>query len=339
MVIWDWKDDAMTFIADMRTALDLKGWSLGRVHEQGLTSPQQAIADYSMSVIGLMVLLWAAVVAINLFTPPEYEVFALYSLVVVFASWYAGLNWGASIAALSMATIVRLGILRGQSNISLDYFELNIITKSIAMLALVIFVNKIKKSYQSALESARTDPLTKLSNRKALQERMGVELTRFHRSGAPFVFAYFDLDGFKRVNDQFGHAIGDQVLITVARIMLKFLRPSDMAVRLGGDEFCILMTDTTYDGGVRVIQRLRAGLLAEMKKHAWPVTFSIGMVTSALAHSSIADIIDQADQLMLKAKRSGKDKVVEQHRGQHEQRAAQWPNNRQPSLKRKSGAG
>jgi len=101
------------------------------------------------------------------------------------------------------------------------------------------------------------DALTGLGNRRLLQERMGYEITRHRRMGRRFSVLALDLDGFKQVNDRFGHAAGDEILREVARAMQRAVRDQDTVVRTGGDEFCVLVPESSWQQAELLAERLR----------------------------------------------------------------------------------
>ena len=105
---------------------------------------------------------------------------------------------------------------------------------------------------------ARTDPLTGLANRRVFDERLHAELTRAQRTRAPLCIAIIDLDNFKRINDELGHQAGDEVLIRLAPAWLPELRTNDCLARYGGDEFAVVLPNSTTEDANRVVGRLRA---------------------------------------------------------------------------------
>jgi len=148
---------------------------------------------------------------------------------------------------------------------------------------------------------SQRDPLTGLLNRRGFEELTASELKRAARYDRPIAFALLDVDRFKAVNDQYGHAVGDRVLKIVSEELLK-LRTSDMAVRLGGDEFGLLMPETDEVGAEQLIARLRQRIHMRMFEQGWPVTISAGVATSAQCRRRLPDLMAEADKRMYACK-------------------------------------
>ena len=104
---------------------------------------------------------------------------------------------------------------------------------------------------------SQQDALTGLGNRRLLQERLRYEIARHRRHGRRFTLMALDLDGFKQINDRFGHAAGDEILREVARAMERAVRDQDTVTRVGGDEFCVLVPESSWEDADRMAERLR----------------------------------------------------------------------------------
>lgn len=148
---------------------------------------------------------------------------------------------------------------------------------------------------------SQRDPLTGLLNRRGFEELSASELKRAARYDRPIAFALLDVDRFKAVNDQYGHAVGDRVLKIVSEELLK-LRTSDLAVRLGGDEFGLLMPETDEVGAEQLVARLRQRIHLRMFEQGWPVTISAGVATSAQCRRRLPDLMAEADTRMYACK-------------------------------------
>jgi len=112
--------------------------------------------------------------------------------------------------------------------------------------------------HEKVRELAATDSLTGVANRRTFFDRIAAELARSHRSGRPLSVALLDLDGFKEINDSYGHSIGDEALVRVAQALSRGMRASDLLARLGGDEFAVLLPESTGNEAEKVLARLCA---------------------------------------------------------------------------------
>lgn len=156
---------------------------------------------------------------------------------------------------------------------------------------------------------ARRDFLTGIPNRQAFFELAQLEFSRARRYGRAISFAHLDCDHFKHVNDSQGHHAGNKLLKVIAEALQKNIRNTDIAVRLGGDEFGILMPETDYESSRLAMGRIRKVLLEHMIKNGWPVTFSIGVITCLSVPASVDEMIRLGDDLMYEVKNSGKNNI------------------------------
>lgn len=165
-------------------------------------------------------------------------------------------------------------------------------------------------AYRSA-ESSRilsiTDPLTELPNRRAFEERLRLAYQRSER----FTLLYMDLDGFKRVNDELGHAAGDDVLRSVAGVLRLCIRQADIAARVGGDEFCLLLSNADLVSTRVVADRVLRGLqaLALVLPTGAAVGASFGIATDRDG-TGPQEVVAAADAAMYRAKRQGGDRIA-----------------------------
>ncbi|MDX9839098.1 MAG: diguanylate cyclase, partial [Azoarcus sp.] len=155
------------------------------------------------------------------------------------------------------------------------------------------------------------DSLTGLLNHGKLEERLELELLRARRLGQPLVFAMIDLDHFKSVNDNHGHAAGDHVLRALSRLLKGRLRRTDVAGRYGGEEFAVILTDTDGPSALRILESLREDF-AELKHivdtASFHVTFSCG-IADYPAHSNASSLRAAADTALYYAKRRGRNRI------------------------------
>jgi diguanylate cyclase (GGDEF)-like protein/PAS domain S-box-containing protein len=170
-----------------------------------------------------------------------------------------------------------------------------------------------RKKLESRLERLATvDELTGAYNRHYLSDHGPVELERARRFKRQISFLFIDLDHFKLVNDRFGHSFGDLVLSTFAKTCRNVLRPSDMFVRYGGEEFVVVLPETGQEKAVAVADRL-AGRLRETVFSTNPpyrgLTISVGATTLRDSDKGIDEILDRADKATYRAKELGRDRI------------------------------
>ena len=149
---------------------------------------------------------------------------------------------------------------------------------------------------------ALRDPLTGLANRRVLDERIDYEIARHTRQDESFVVLALDLDGFKAVNDRFGHDAGDEVLRATADALLDAVRAQDTVVRLGGDEFCILAPQTDRERAARLTTRVLDSL-ARISVGLPGVSASVGVAVFPQDGAHPAELLTAADTAALEAKR------------------------------------
>ena len=165
----------------------------------------------------------------------------------------------------------------------------------------------------TALEAdVRHDPLTGLGNRRELEALWPVLVQDARATGSPLSVAMMDLDNFKQVNDSHGHAVGDQVLLALSNVMRSHTRGSDLAIRMGGEEFMLVLPDTTAERAADVCERLRV----RVASHNWDsvvpglrVTLSIGLTSSPPVDPQTLAL--RADEALYRAKAAGRNCLVQ----------------------------
>ncbi|MFK7974665.1 MAG: EAL domain-containing protein [Halioglobus sp.] len=160
---------------------------------------------------------------------------------------------------------------------------------------------------------ATRDPLTNCLNRRAFTERFNTIHHEASQSGSPLVCMMIDIDHFKRINDNYGHALGDKVIKFVARVLEKQIRQEDLLGRYGGEEFCVVLENTTLEDAAAVAERMRKEIAAgdpSLFGSALRTTASFGVVSLSSEPVESDELIHRADKALYLAKESGRNKVM-----------------------------
>ncbi len=157
---------------------------------------------------------------------------------------------------------------------------------------------------------SRIDPLTRLANRRDIEEALLLEQSRYERYGKPFSILMGDLDNFKQVNDLFGHDAGDYVLKGIAEIIQNNVRKIDKVSRWGGEEILITLPDTPLEGALNTAEKIRSKIedwTPEYKNHKFKITISFGVACQKDAQ--LESFLKEADRCLYRAKREGKNRI------------------------------
>jgi diguanylate cyclase (GGDEF)-like protein len=265
-----------------------------------------------------------AVIALGMFLIPRYfPLVAVAFLLPVLISGAIVGGWAPFVfafGAIATNTIAVIGA--GERGVTENetWTLIYLVTHSLVSLAAALISNSLSEQIQRAIgglhrqadqlaKLAHTDPLTGLANRRHLFERLESEFSRAQRYRRPFCLLYIDMDGFKAINDQFGHLFGDEILRGTARSMQAVLRATDLLARIGGDEFAVLLPETDLVGAQHVANKLRKALTAyggQLSPSLPSLTLSIGVGQISEDDEAIEDILSRADQAQYLAKSSGK---------------------------------
>ena len=170
-----------------------------------------------------------------------------------------------------------------------------------------------KKLLQTLHESARTDQLTKMYNRKFLEEYITKSFMQAKRSKIPYGFLMVDIDYFKMVNDTYGHDVGDEAIKVIATVILESIREADLAVRFGGEEFVVLLYNTTEDGMMKIAEKIRSRFeskVIDVGSESFSKTCSVGASYYPTDGDTAWKCIKYADMALYEAKEGGRNKVV-----------------------------
>ena len=183
--------------------------------------------------------------------------------------------------------------------------------------ATVFDLTERKQLEEKLRAQAMTDPLTGVFNRRYLQSQATIEMARARRHNQPIALITIDIDHFKHINDDYGHDAGDEVLKNFTRVVAELLRQEDLLCRVGGEEFAILLPNTTLTQATQVAERIRQTVAmnavnvteASLEKTLW-LTASLGVTALLNNEKSLKAALKRADIGLYQAKEGGRNQVV-----------------------------
>ncbi len=262
------------------------------------------------SLAVILILLVLIVGAVDHLTGSEISFSFFYLIPVCIGAWYSKHYLSAAICVFSALTWLALDYSSGNqySHAAIPFWNASVRFGFFVVIA--VLLEQLKKNLEFHTSLAQIDSLTGLLNARTFKQRCSVYFQLASRHKHPLALGYLDLDGFKGINDTFGHNVGDEVLRAIGAALIARLRASDIGARLGGDEFGILLPETDCSGAQAFFRQLHNSLLELAGVNNWPLGVSIGV---AVLHSPPADpdeAIRMADALMYKVKNSGKNSIM-----------------------------
>ncbi len=170
----------------------------------------------------------------------------------------------------------------------------------------------LRQRLQVAYQQALYDPVTGLPNRKAVDEHLAQEFSRWQRFHQPLSLLVWDIDHFKRINDRFGHQAGDKALRIVGQVLRKAVRAVDFVGRYGGEEFVMLLPGTDLEDALKVAEKLREAVKRcgfNSRGKPVPVTISCGLTCARLGDTQTS-LFERADRALYQAKQAGRDRCI-----------------------------
>jgi len=203
---------------------------------------------------------------------------------------------------------IKLSTSQAQNQVHQRYVWLS----GILVLLLVFGVVRLVRGQKRLLYLSRIDGLTGIANRHRLEQLGELEFADAHHQKRTFCVLMIDIDNFKRINDQFGHKVGDEVLIKLSQLVIEGLREGEHFGRYGGEEFLLILSNTDINKGVMIAERLRSAVNEYhwQAQHCPNITVSIGVACfKPLLDHCFSDLIKRADELMYQAKNTGRNRV------------------------------
>lgn len=244
---------------------------------------------------------------------PELSSSIFYVLPISLAAWYGNRRMGLAMSLLSALVWMLTDVSAGREVSSSWILLWNMLVRLGLFVIISELIAGFRRQFNHSASAAHTDPLTGVFNYGGFFHQAHAELQRCKRYQRPLSVIFFDLDNFKWVNDQLGHAQGDELLKYICRLVTDNIRKTDIFGRLGGDEFAIMLTETGSGDADKLAEKLRQLLAVEMQQRRWPVSFSMGLISFDQCPENMIDVIKLADELMYTAKRGGKNNVVKLH--------------------------
>jgi diguanylate cyclase (GGDEF)-like protein len=267
-------------------------------------SPMRRLSAVLLTVSGILVVAY-----FDFLSGVELRVYPMYYLPVAFAAWHLGRGWTIAAAVASTAAWTASNYVAGLRYSTEAIWAINSAMHAASFLVVGILIAQLKVLLSHERELGRRDALTGLLNARAFHEEARRVLAEARRKRRALTMTYIDVDDFKAVNDRLGHHAGDEVLKGIAEAIRSSTRISDVAARMGGDEFAILLPETGRDEARLPLDRLRAHLEETFGAEAGAVTASIGAVAFTDAPVSVEEMVRLADERMYAAKAAGKNRL------------------------------
>ena len=255
------------------------------------------------------VVLIALVGLLDFKTGYELSFSLFYLLPISLVVWFGGKRLGVTASIVSALVGLSTDVLSGNHYSQPVIYLWNTVIQFGFYIIVTLLLGRLKETQDQDKNLIRTDYLTGATSSRLFYALLQKEIDLFQRYKHPFTVAYADIDNFKAVNDRFGHGTGDIVLLTTVTLARNALRKTDIMARLGGDEFAILLPETDQIAAQVVISKIQKGLISEMSKSNWPVTFSIGVITFMAAPATTIELIKLVDDLMYTVKDNGKNAI------------------------------
>ncbi len=256
-----------------------------------------------MSALAWIAPIWAGLFVLDAVTGPLYSLNSAYLVPLCLTTWCFGRIAGLIAGTSAIVTTLHLNGFADQlsaraTSITAAAAVWNASMLVLGVIFIILLVSAFRRAFDHESRNALMDPLTGLGNRRSFQREGKRQESSAARDRRILLCGVIDLDGFKAVNDQYGHAAGDEVLRIVAHALSASVRPYDITARLGGDEFAFCLTVRDEAAGERKSSTIHQALIAALETSQWRATCSLGAATG----SDFEQAIRIADKIMYEAK-------------------------------------
>jgi diguanylate cyclase (GGDEF)-like protein len=270
-------------------------------------------ASRSLAAIAAGLALAVVVAAADVATGYEINLGLFYLAPLAIVTWWVGRLAG---IALGVASVVGMFVVDNHVTRDIPFPTTYLVpywNSAIRLGYFVVFaciLSALRKAYDRERAVARIDFLTGVPNRQGFSELLQDAIVRARLSTEPLAIAFLDCDNFKEINDRFGHESGDEVLRECASAIRRRLRAGDVAARIGGDEFAVILADAAGADARHLMAGISEELEAMSRSRGWPVTFSIGVVTFIDPPVDSRAALMESDRVMYEVKRGGKNGIA-----------------------------
>lgn len=279
------------------------------------------IKNYRLYAVGItaleMIVSIAFVATYYFYESPDYLIQAMGVIIIIIGIYLAPNKWkNMQIAAITVSLVFFIMSLYFAKEMDFSDFSAGIVYILIVMI--LSSISSFRTSYykraqyidnRELLRMSQTDFLTGLYNRGKFNEELAKWMNCSTRFGTPLSMAIFDFDDFKLINDNYGHLVGDNVIIDTVRIVKDTIRQTDIFARWGGEEFTLLLPNTSMQQAKELIERLRKLIASHTYEVGQEVTCSFGLVTLGVDETEDS-ILQRADKFLYKAKAAGKNTIA-----------------------------
>lgn len=262
-------------------------------------------------VTGWILGAWLGLIALDGVTGPYYSFTSPYLVTLCLTTWCLGRIAGLTSGAITIAVTLYINSSSDDLSAQLSLVPAiatawNTSMRVLGVVFLILLVSAFRRTFDQEYANALIDPLTGLGNRRSFQRECKRQASLALRDKRILLCGVIDLDDFKAVNDQHGHAAGDLALCAFARALDTAVRPYDVTARLGGDEFAFCLTVQDEADGSKKADQIYQLLVATLQASTWQSTFSLGAATGRHFEQTLR----VADKVMYEAKASGKNTFI-----------------------------